>query len=101
MTWKPWKPVARKKVEGYTPPPTNLKGACVYSTAWPMVKHTPRMMVRPRPVSRPLRSFSSSEWCAQVTVQPDSSRTIVLRNGMWNGSKLWMVLGGHTIWPLP
>ena len=32
---------------------------------------------------------------------PDSSRIIVLRNGTWNGSKVWMVDGGHTVWPLP
>ncbi len=33
MTWKPWKPVARKKTEGKMPPPENLNGAWVYSIA--------------------------------------------------------------------
>ena len=26
---------------------------------------------------------------------PDSSRIMVFRNGMWNGSKVWMPAGGH------
>src|ERR1700752_5189531 len=69
ITWKPWKPVARKHVEGYTPPPTNLNGAWEYSMAWHSVKDRPSRMVKPSPVSMPLRSFSSSEWCAQVIVQ--------------------------------
>ncbi len=42
------------------------------------------------------RSFTSSEWCAQVTVVPDSSSTSVLRNGTSNGSNGMMPLGGHT-----
>src|SRR3954471_22461316 len=51
MTWKPWKPVARKKVEGYTPPPTNLNGASEYSIAWHSVKLSPSRTVSPNPVT--------------------------------------------------
>ncbi len=28
-------------------------------------------------------------------VHPESSRIIVLRKGMWKGSKVWMPAGGH------
>src|SRR6516162_5798314 len=101
ITWKPWKPVARKKVEGYTPPPTNLNGASEYSIAWHRVKLMPSRIVRPSPTTSVLLSRSSRPWCAQVIVVPDNSRIMVLRNGTWNGSKVWMVDGGHTVWPLP
>src|SRR3954453_5709955 len=97
ITWNPWNPVARKKVEGYTPPPLNLNGAFEYSIAWHRVNAMPSRIVIPRPRSRSLRLPSSSAWCAQVTVVPDSSRIIVLRKGRWNGSNVWMVEGGHTV----
>ena len=45
---------------------------------------------------RPLRLFSSSEWCAQVTVVPEVSRISVLSSGKCQGSKVWMPFGGQT-----
>ena len=35
-------------------------------------------------------------WCAQVTVVPEVKRISVLRNGIWNGSKVSMPTGGQT-----
>src|SRR5229473_3145691 len=56
----------------------------------------PRMTVRARPWISPLRSFSSSAWCAQVTVVPEVSRISVLRKGISHGLKGWIPLGGQT-----
>ena len=56
------------------------------------------MKVRPssdgehQPPFRPLRSFSSSAWCAQVTVVPEVSRISVLSSGRCQGSKVSMPL---------
>ena len=46
------------------------------------------MTVSTRPQIRPLRLFSSSAWCAHVTVVPDSSRISVLTSGRPHGSKV-------------
>ena len=53
-------------------------------------------MVSTRPHFRPLRSFSSSAWCAQVTVVPEVSRISVLSSGRCQGSKVSMPCGGQT-----
>ena len=53
-------------------------------------------MVRIRPHLSPSRSFSSSAWCAQVTVVPEVSRISVLSSGRCQGSKVSMPFGGHT-----
>ncbi len=60
----------------------------------------PSSSVSPSAITRPRRSFSSSEWCAQVTVQPDSSRIIVLSSGRWNGSNVSIPAGGHIAGPV-
>ena len=60
------------------------------------MKLSPSSTVSVRPWISPLRSPSISEWCAQVTVVPESSRISVLRNGNSNGSNGWMPLGGQT-----
>ena len=49
-------------------------------------------MVRIRPHFSPWRSFSSSAWCAQVTVVPEVSRISVLSSGRCQGSKVSMPL---------
>src|ERR1700719_53241 len=77
-------------------PSLKPKAAWLYSQAWHEVKQTPRNTVNARPRNSPLRSPSSRQWCAHVTVVPDSNNINVLRNGNSNGSKGWMVLGGHT-----
>lgn len=43
----------------------------------------------------PFREPSIIEWCAQVTVNPDVSKTIVFSRGISNGSSGLIPLGGH------
>ena len=50
----------------------------------------------PRPVIKSRRLPTCSAWCAQVTVQPESSRTSVLISGRSNGSKVVIPSGGQT-----
>ena len=40
-------------------------------------------------------SPSRTQWCAQVTVQPESRRIIVLRNGMSQVSTGWTPSGSQ------
>src|SRR3546814_15962293 len=61
-----------------------------------LVNSAPSRTVRARPCSRPWRSPWMRAWCAQVTVQPDSSRIMVLRNGRWKASKTSTPTGGQT-----
>src|ERR1700756_721564 len=65
----------------------------MYSHAYTQVKLRPNAIVRINPQTRPLRSFSRSEWCAQVTVVPEVSRISVLSSGRCQGSKVWTLLG--------
>src|SRR6185437_4399128 len=75
--------------------PANEKAAWLYSHACTQVKVAPSRIVRIRPYFRPLRSFSSSAWCAQVTVVPEVSRISVLSSGRCQGSKAAMPCGGQ------
>ena len=43
----------------------------------------------------PFRDPSIIEWCAQVTVNPDVSKTMVFSRGISNGSSGLIPLGGH------
>lgn len=42
-----------------------------------------------------LKLFSSSPWCAHVTVTPEASRIAVFRSGICRGLKGWIPVGGH------
>src|SRR6185437_2923702 len=75
--------------------PANEKAAWLYSHACTQVKVAPSRIVRIRPYFRPLRSFSSSAWCAQVTVVPEVSRISVLSSGRCQGSNASIPLGGQ------
>jgi hypothetical protein len=44
-TWKPWKPVAKKKVDPYIPS-LILKGASIYSNSCSVVNITPKHTVK-------------------------------------------------------
>src|SRR6201985_568426 len=75
--------------------PANEKAAWLYSQACTQVKVAPSRIVRIRPYFRALRSFSSSAWCAQVTVVPDVSRISVFNSGRCQGSNASMPFGGQ------
>jgi hypothetical protein len=47
-TWKPWKPVAIKKVDPYTQSDI-VKLACLYSNTWNPVKNTASIIVKISP----------------------------------------------------
>src|SRR6202008_862510 len=79
--------------------PAKEKAAWLYSQACTQVKVAPKRIVRIRPYFRPLRSFSSSAWCAQVTVVPEVRRIRVLSSGRCQGSKASMPLGGQVPGP--
>ncbi len=68
----------------------------MYSQACTQVKLKPSAIVRAKPQTKPLRSFSKSAWCAQVTVVPDVSRMSVLSSGKCQGSKVSTPFGGQT-----
>src|SRR5580698_4917497 len=95
MTFTPWKPVAMKNAAPYILP-EKWNAAWAYSQPCTQVKVRPSAIVQTSPQTRPLRLFSSSAWCAQVTVVPEVSRISVLSSGKCQGSKVWMLFGGHT-----
>src|SRR3569833_3267955 len=84
-----------KKVEPKTWP-AKENSSWLYSNACTKVKQAPSRTVRIRPHFKPLRSPSSSAWCAQVTVVPEVRRISVLRSGRCHGSKVSMPFGGQT-----
>ena len=93
---------SRKKVEGYTPPPTNLKGASASSIAWHSVKLRPSRMVRAkRGDQRLLVALQQGVMCPGDRGARQQQDHGVQRPGIWNGSKVWMVEGGQRVSPLP
>ena len=95
-TWSPWKPVARKKVEPYTESEI-WNGLSIYSSAWNPVKKNARITVKARLIIASFRYPATIEWWAQVTAQPDRSRSIVLRSGTSQGLKAIIPCGGQTL----
>lgn len=59
------------------------------------VKNKPNKMVRDNESEEFFFSPQMIEKCAQVTVIPELSNTIVFNNGMEKGFKAKMPLGGH------
>jgi len=94
ITWKPWNPVARKKVVPYTESAIE-KGASQYSKPWRAVKRTPRRIVIAKLNIDWEWFFSIRLWWVQVTVTPLLRRIIVFRSGTWNGLNGWAPKGGH------
>ena len=73
------------------------KGLSTYSRAWKQVKRTARTSVNPRLIIASFRYPATIEWWAQVTAQPDRSRSIVLRSGTSQGLKAIIPCGGQTL----
>ena len=60
------------------------------------MKIAPNITVNNKPFNKPFLSFSKRAWCAQVTVVPDKSKINVLINGICQGSRALIPLGGQT-----
>ena len=73
------------------------KGLSTYSRAWKQVKSTASTKVNPRLIIASFRYPATIEWWAQVTAQPDKSRSIVLRSGTSQGLKGIIPCGGQTL----
>lgn len=94
ITWRPWKPVATKKVEPYTES-AKVKEASAYSMAWRALKYKPRNTVKAKPWAAWVWIFSVTAWCAHVTVTPEASKIAVLSRGIWNGLNTSIETGGQ------
>lgn len=94
ITWRPWNPVATKKVDPYTLSAI-VKGASIYSSVCSTVKYNPSITVTNNAWIACGRDPSISLWCAQVTVTPDAKSTAVFNNGTLNGLIGVIPVGGH------
>jgi hypothetical protein len=54
-----------------------------------------RMIVQNKPDIVPFLSPAIIEWCAQVSVEPEDSKIIVLSKGTSKGLRETIPLGGH------
>ena len=61
------------------------------------MKSKARTRVNPRLIIASFRYPATIEWWAQVTAQPDRSRSIVLRSGTSQGLKAIIPCGGQTL----
>ena len=61
-TWKPWKPVAMKKVEPKIPSEI-LKAALTYSKAWKPVKTVANKIVKTKPKTASFLLPAVIAWC--------------------------------------
>ena len=73
------------------------KGLSTYSSAWKQVKRTARTKVSPRLMIASFRYPATIEWLAQVTEQPDKSKSIVFRSGTSHGLNAIIPCGGQTL----
>ena len=94
ITWKPWKPVATKKVEPYTESAIQ-NGASTYSNAWRAVKIKPKITVKVSPLTDSSLSPLTILWWAHVTVAPELKRIAVFNNGTEKGLRGSIPIGGH------
>jgi hypothetical protein len=62
-----------------------VNGASIYSYACNAVKYTPSNTVKNNPWVAWVALFSSSLWCAHVTVTPEASRIAVFSSGTCRG----------------
>ena len=93
-TWRPWKPVATKKVD-----PNELslkaKGQLIYSIAWTKVKNAPKNIVIPSELIASFLLSDTIEWCAHVTVAPEPNKIAVFNKGTANGLTASIPIGGQ------
>lgn len=94
ITWNPWKPVAMKNVEPYTPSEM-VKEASIYSYAWSAVNAPAKIRVKNNPILAGSFLPARISWCAHVTVAPDESSITVLSNGTPHGSNGSILVGGQ------
>ena len=59
------------------------------------MKYAPNKTVNSRATSASFRTPCISEWCAQVTVTPEASKTAVFNKGMAKGFKGSIPTGGQ------
>jgi hypothetical protein len=81
FTCYPWNPVATKNVDPYA---ESVIANCAskYLYACSAVKYNPNRTVKNNPWVPWVALFSSSPWCAHVTVTPDVSRIVVFSRWM-------------------
>ena len=95
-TWRPWNPVAKKKVDPYTESEI-WKGLSTYSRIWKQVNSTARTSVNPRLIIASFRYPATIEWWAHVTAQPDRRSNIVFKRGTSHGLNAIIPCGGQTL----
>lgn len=93
-TWRPWNPVAMKKLEPKAVSEIE-KGAEIYSNPWKREKTPPNKIVILKEKIAILKCPFNKAWCLQVTLTPEESNKIVLRRGILMGLKGRIPVGGH------
>lgn len=96
MTWRPWNPVATKKVDPYTESAI-AKGASIYSKACRAVKYTPKATVIASLWRACVWLDSIRAWWDHVTVAPEARRIAVFNRGIEKGLKDWIPAGGQQL----
>lgn len=94
ITWRPWNPVATKKVAPYTLSAIE-KAASKYSIACKNVKYPPNKQVKAKAWIVSFRLPSIKEWCPQVTVTPEANNTAVFNKGIAKGFSAVTPVGGQ------
>jgi len=96
-TWRPWKPVAIKKVDPNTESDKE-KDASIYSNPCNIENITPKEIVKYKDRRLFCLLLLKIEWWHQVTVTPEEIKSKVLSKGMFIGLKGTTLRGGQT-WP--
>jgi len=94
ITWRPWNPVATKKVEPNTESEIE-NDASWYSMPWRNVKYDPKKIVNVSETKHWLWLFSKNPLWAHVTLIPEDNRTTVFSKGTPQGLKAWTPSGGQ------
>ena len=94
-TWKPWNPVAIKKVDPYTESAI-VKLACKYSNTWKPVKSAANNIVAIKLLIANVRSPVINVLWQTVTVAPDVNKINVFNKGTSHGLNVSIPKGGHT-----
>lgn len=95
-TWKPWNPVAMKKVEPKIPSEIR-KSAETYSKAWKPVKIIAKKTVNKRPDKASAFKPEVIAWWAYVTEAPLLNKIKVLTKGTSKALKVLIPLGGQIL----
>ena len=96
ITWNPWNPVAKQKVDPYTESAI-VNEASQYSIPCNIVNINPNATVTINPKIASLLSPLINALCDHVIVAPELNKIAVFNNGTSNASNGTIPIGGHIL----